>query len=68
MRRGERRRKPGMDVAPDARTRRPQKASEVPIPDQKDLFGLDGNRPGVTDFYEDEVFNVNNLPISGDKE
>ena len=68
MQRGERRRKPGMDAAPDARTRRPQKASEVPIPDQKDLFGLDGNRPGVTDFYEDEVFNVNNLPISGDKE
>ena len=68
MQRGERRRKPGMDAAPDAHTRRPQKASEVPIPDQKDLFGLDGNRPGVTDFYEDEVFNVNNLPISGDKE
>ena len=23
---------------------------------------MDGNQPDVTDFYEDEVFNVNNLP------
>ena len=55
--RGERRRKPGM-------------SGGRPRPDggsgQGDLFGLDGNRPDVTDFYEDEVFNVNNLPSTND--
>ena len=59
--RGERR-GPGVSSEPDPRTRRQRDAEEVPAPAQKDLFGLDGNRPGVTDFYEDEVFNVNNLP------
>lgn len=30
----------------------------------EDLFGVDTNQPNVSDFYEDEVFNVSNLPIS----
>ena len=29
-----------------------------------DIFGLDLQRPDVSDFYEDEVFNVTNLPTS----
>lgn len=29
-----------------------------------DLFGVDLERPDVSDFYEDEVFNVSNLPVS----
>ena len=29
-----------------------------------DLFDVDTARAGVTDFYEDEVFNVSNLPVS----
>ena len=33
---------------------------------ETDLFGLDGNQPDVTDFYEDEVFNVSNLPSADD--
>ncbi len=28
-----------------------------------DLFGIDTNQPDASDFYEDEVFNVSNLPI-----
>ena len=27
------------------------------------LFGIDTNQPDASDFYEDEVFNVSNLPI-----
>jgi len=30
----------------------------------EDLFGVATNQPDVSDFYEDEVFNVSNLPIS----
>ena len=35
-------------------------------PQQADLFGYEGTQPGVTDSYEDEVFNVSSLPSSGD--
>ena len=55
--RGERRRKPGTSGS------RPRADGGR---GQGDLFGLDGNRPDVTDFYEDEVFNVNNLPSAND--
>lgn len=37
-------------------------AAHTDFDEDADLFGMDGSRPGVTDFYEDEVFNVNNLP------
>ena len=30
----------------------------------QDLFGVDTNQPDASDFYEDEVFNVSNLPPS----
>lgn len=30
----------------------------------EDLFGVATNQPDVSDFYEDEVFNVSNLPFS----
>ena len=33
---------------------------------ETDLFGLEGAQAGVTDSYEDEVFNVSSLPASGD--
>ena len=39
-----------------------EKARRIRSEREADLFGLDGNQPDVTDFYEDEVFNVNNLP------
>ena len=57
VQRGERRRKPGTSGS------RPRADGGR---GQGDLFGLDGNRPDVTDFYEDEVFNVNNLPSAND--
>ena len=70
VQRGEKRRRPGMSDQPDPNSTRRQRAEEeaaVAVPEpEKDLFGLDGNRPGVTDFYEDEVFNVNNLPKPDD--
>ena len=46
----------GMTQAPDPFSTRRQKEGEG------DLFGVNGSHPGVTDLYEDEVFNVNNLP------
>lgn len=62
VRRGQRRR-----PRPDAvRRRRTDGANGRPA-ERGDLFGLDGTRPGVTDFYEDEVFNVNNLPSADDE-
>ena len=69
VKRGERRRKPGM--APyEAHRRRlmesEEKARRIRSEREVDLFGLDGNKPDVTDFYEDEVFNVNNLPSAKD--
>ena len=33
-----------------------------PAADGEDLFDVDGTQPGVTDSYEDEVFNVSSLP------
>ncbi len=53
MQRGEKRRRPVQTDAPHS-----------DFESDADLFGLDGSRPGVTDFYEDEVFNVNNLPTA----
>ena len=38
-------------------------AKDVPMPTADELFGVDNSRPGVSDFYEDEVFNVSNLPV-----
>ena len=43
-----------------------EKARRILAERETDLFGLDGNQPDVTDFYEDEVFNVSNLPNAGD--
>ena len=34
---------------------------------ESELFTLDGDRVDVTDFYEDEVFNVSNLPSPDDR-
>lgn len=69
FRRGERRRKPG-GAGYEAHRRRlkesEEKARRIRSEREADLFGLDGNQPDVTDFYEDEVFNVNNLPRVND--
>lgn len=69
FRRGERRRRPGVanDEAHQRRMREAEeKARRIRSEREADLFGLDGNQPDVTDFYEDEVFNVNNLPRAND--
>ena len=69
FRRGERRRRPGAanDEAHQRRMREAEeKARRIRSEREADLFGLDGNQPDVTDFYEDEVFNVNNLPRAND--
>lgn len=39
--------------------RRPEVSDSI----EMDLFGIDTNQPDASDFYEDEVFNVSNLPI-----
>ncbi len=63
--RGERRRKGGA-ASHELHQRRlkesEEKARRIRSEREADLFGMDGNQPDVTDFYEDEVFNVNNLP------
>lgn len=67
--RGERRRKPGTGAYEVHRQRlkeSEEKARRIRSEREADLFGLDGNQPDVTDFYEDEVFNVNNLPRAND--
>lgn len=67
--RGERRRKPGAatyEVHHRQLKESEAKARRIRSQRESDLFGLDGNRPDVTDFYEDEVFNVNNLPRVND--
>ena len=55
--RGERRRKPGT-AAYEAHQQRlkeaEEKARRIRSEREADLFGLDGNQPDVTDFYEDE--------------
>lgn len=66
FRRGERRRKPGAPVRPVHDAAAEEKARRIRSEREADLFGLDGNRPDVTDFYEDEVFNVSNLPSADD--
>lgn len=68
FKRGERRR--GNAAAYEAHRKRlkesEEKARRIRSERERDLFGLDGNQPDVTDFYEDEVFNVNNLPRVND--
>lgn len=65
VQRGEHRRKPGTAAYEEHQKRlreSEEKARRIRSEREADLFGLDGNQPDVTDFYEDEVFNVNNLP------
>ena len=64
VQRGEKRRRPQGGAAQQGRRQdaREDKARRMRRERETDLFGMDGSRPGVTDFYEDEVFNVNNLP------
>ena len=66
FRRGERRRKPGSGYVQRANTEAEEKARRLLAERETDLFGMDGNQPDVTDFYEDEVFNVSNLPKPDD--
>lgn len=69
VQRGERRRKSG-EEAYEVHQRRlresEEKARRIRSEREEDLFGLDGTQSDVTDFYEDEVFNVNNLPRPND--
>ena len=62
VRRGERRRKP----KPEAGKAKPAREEARRGESEKDFFGMDGARPSVTDYYEDEVFNVNNLPSAAE--
>ena len=65
VQRGERRHKPGTaayEVHQQRLRESEEKARRIRSEREADLFGLDGSEPDVTDFYEDEVFNVNNLP------
>lgn len=70
VKRGERRqRRPGAaayEVHQKRLRESEEKARRIRSERESDLFGLDGNQPDVTDFYEDEVFNVNNLPRPND--
>ena len=70
VQRGEKRRRPQVKTEQEARRQaeRAEKVRRMRSERENDLFGMDGSRPGVTDFYEDEVFNVNNLPDPGDGE
>ena len=43
---------------------RKKSPKDYPMRYGDDLFGVDTNQPDVSDFYEDEVFNVSNLPIA----
>lgn len=68
--RGERRHKPGATTIESRQHRlkeSEEKARRIRSEREEDLFGLDGNQPDVTDFYEDEVFNVNNLPKANER-
>ena len=47
-----------------AETQEDSQASEDEVPEDSFLFGVDVSQSGVTDSYEDEVFNVNSLPRS----
>lgn len=68
VQRGEKRRRiqPVDHQAQRRQAEREQRARRMRSEREPDLFGMDGTRPGVTDFYEDEVFNVNNLPQADD--
>lgn len=60
VKRGERRerRYDGLAEAHTVRTDEGKRA------ERQDFFSTDGTRPSVTDYYEDEVFNVNSLPVA----
>ncbi|MBQ6374327.1 MAG: hypothetical protein IJJ45_07565 [Clostridia bacterium] len=62
--RGERRKHPVPGYVRRGNAEAEAKARQLLAEREEDLFGMDGNRPDVTDFYEDEVFNVANLPRS----
>ncbi len=54
---------PGVDGVPDADVTRRQNAGEqMEHREHRDMFDMKAKRPGVTDVYEDEVFNLSNLP------
>ena len=65
VRRGERRAWPGMSRAMRASEADDNRRRLIEERESQ-LFGMDGNRLDVTDFYEDEVFNVSNLPSAED--
>ena len=60
VRGGQRRNGLGVDDVPNADVTRRQSDGEPPR--HRDMFEMKGKRPGVTDVYEDEVFNLSNLP------
>ena len=41
---------------------RPRRTNEKAVQSPDNIFAVDLQRPDVSDFYEDEVFNVSNLP------
>lgn len=49
-------------AARPAQVKKPMPGKNIPSGDS--LFDVDANMPDAFDFYEDEVFNVSNLPIS----
>ena len=65
FRRGERRNR-NIGYVRRANSEAEEKARQLLAERESDLFGMDGNQPDVTDFYEDEVFNVSNLPRAND--
>ena len=65
IQRGEKRRRPATGQEARRQAEREERVRRIRSEREKDLFGTDGSRPGVTDLYEDEVFNVNNLPDPG---
>lgn len=67
VQRNERRTGPGFDAAPNADVTRRQSDEEAPKQrEHRDMFEMKTKRPGVTDVYEDEVFNLSNLPKADD--
>lgn len=67
VRRGTDRKSPGMNDVPAADvTRRQSEAETEKKREHRDMFDMKGKRPGVTDVYEDEVFNLSNLPKADD--
>ena len=61
---GDKRKRQAAPAAPKRHpsTLRPERRNES----EDSLFDVDMNRPESTDFYEDEVFNVSNLPNAGE--